>query len=913
MTKKINFKDLRPQTGCVNQIPELGLETRKTTVYNEAVVMKSTIKEVLSGNLDVSNIGPYVEQEYKKIEHMQKAQREDKAEEMIALLKRFLEQEVPKRKNQKKMMVEKGYVETGEWKIEVNPDNIYSYRRKYVCKEKTYDNIPVYEAVVYKRGRKEITSRGKTIFTSEKDSVVLGAVIEYLRNKYGSKECLLKATICFMKQKNEKEELNEYSEEGNEASVECLSDNLEPKVRFEKNMREFGLKACSKSNCDKCSMKSICTFKFPPVRKPDENKAEFKIENVQLTKPQQEAINAREGIYRINAGAGVGKTLVLSIRIVELLVSGVKPEEIMVTTFTNAGADELHKRVNAIGREYGLREKDVKKVNIMTLNSIGSMIINDFYEELGYTEKPRLLDKVKSIDILLELLDREGKIEGLDYKNLFMNQPKYKGAVHTLLCIFEEIQAERMSESEYIRKAAELADEDEYSNIKERAAQIYQFYEKYAEELVRKNYISYADQEDAAFKVLVNHPVLFCEKYRYSHILIDEFQDCSERQIELATEMMSNPDFKSLMVVGDDSQAIYGFRHTSPKYIIDFPKYIGSDDVNDIFIVENRRSSPEIINLANHVNELNENRIKKDLIPVKEPNGKIPLLYGEEFEENLIEDLAENVKKQIDDGCSLEDICIIAMKKTELLKIQSELSKLSVPSMLKVNENIFDNSRVQALISLAKFFEQPEDSTSLLTYLNALSENKIIGMKNTEIKALIDINQSEYNRLIKNMTEEECMEYFLRCAEALDDDRDTIYKGFLQEVKDYEPSGFMDLVYYIIKNETYNIKKEALQEGEYNAVTLTTAHSSKGKEWPVVYADISNFDQTDLNNSEEIEERRRLLFVAITRAKDELYIYSTMKKGSERSVVYRDNRFYSELEKMADENIIKKHVLLPFR
>ena len=144
-------------------------------------------------------------------------------------------------------------------------------------------------------------------------------------------------------------------------------------------------------------------------------------------------------------------------------------------------------------------------------------------------------------------------------------------------------------------------------------------YDQYQAVLKQKGLIEFDDQEILAFQILDMFPNYLNEKFCFRHIIVDEFQDTSAGQIDFIKRLKEMDTFQSLMVVGDDSQAIFGFRDTSPEYIIHFENYIG-DHVDDIYLLENHRSTPEIIAFANALNDLNEDKVEKALVATR-PHG----------------------------------------------------------------------------------------------------------------------------------------------------------------------------------------------------------------------------------------------------------------------------------------------------
>jgi superfamily I DNA/RNA helicase len=208
-----------------------------------------------------------------------------------------------------------------------------------------------------------------------------------------------------------------------------------------------------------------------------------------------------------------------------------------------------------------------------------------------------------------------------------------------------------------------------------------------------------------------------------------------------------------------------------------------------------------------------------------------------------------------------------------------------------------DNSRVNAAIELAGLFNNPEATKCLLIYLNALHDGKFTNYSTFQVNKIIKKNHEDFKKLYFSLGNEQKMDYFLNLLQVLDDGRDSVYTKFIEMIKNRKYATVEKLVEYIIKFKLYGSDLQFSQEGNYNAVTLTTAHSSKGKEWNVVYNTISRYDGIGNVSSEEVEETRRLFFVSTTRAKKELIVLATEYVGGEDNPDRHINRYLKEVKK----------------
>lgn len=305
--------------------------------------------------------------------------------------------------------------------------------------------------------------------------------------------------------------------------------------------------------CDYCSYSPICFLERNEeveldVVKEDVEKAS---DEFSLTSSQREAVLFSEGVMRINAGAGSGKTTIISIRISELLQRGCNPSDILLITFTNKGAEEMREKI-----KYWLDrdnvDVDVSDLNIMTFNAFGGNIVSKNHTLLGFKENPVLAEKIDKYDIILEILKGKEKIESLNYANPLMNFRYSQGAIIQLERAFDYIKSHLISSPEDFAKqySQRLMVEDE--NIGDWKA-IYELYEEYNKVLKDKNLIEYQDQVNFVLKLISEYPERL-DGLDYSHLIVDEFQDSDNQQMDIIMFLANQPKFTSLMVVGDDSQ-----------------------------------------------------------------------------------------------------------------------------------------------------------------------------------------------------------------------------------------------------------------------------------------------------------------------------------------------------------------------
>lgn len=636
---------------------------------------------------------------------------------------------------------------------------------------------------------------------------------------------------------------------------------------------------CDEEDCETCDFYQVCRYKKSPIIK-EKVKVVKSLRDLSLTPTQEKAVSFMEGLCRINAGAGAGKTLILALRVVTLMMNGVSPKDICTITFTNTGAEEMKTRIQLYNEDFGTGE-DVSELTCTTFNAFGDSIVKQEYTTLGFTREPRLIDDIERSVIISKLLNKT-PILGLDYRNFNMNTKNCKGALHMTRKIFQIIKSNNFSygdEKEIVKK---LDTETRFLDVKS-IPKIIELFMEFDSILKEECLIEFADQELLVFDVLRKNPYYF-DDLGFKHIIVDEFQDSNKTQIELIKALRNSPKFESLMVVGDDSQAIFGFRDTSPENIINFFDLMGEEG-EDIYLLENHRSTPEIIEFANKINQMNKNRVLKDLIATR-PHGKPPVVRGFWSRDKEYEYIIEKIQEKRMEGLEFEDIAFIASNKYELLEMADRLTKAGIPSVLLNPEVLIENSRVLAAIDLVAFLLDPTSTKSALSYLNAQLGGQLLQYSDDDIKRMIEAKQMEAYHFAKLPNNSFKRNRFHEMLESINPEKDEVYDSFLKALKSKVSleKEFEYCTNFLDFGTDAMIKREC----DYPGVVLTTAHSSKGLEWPVVFNSITKYDSKDLRRHyNQIEEKRRLLFVSATRARDELYITGLyIAFGSKEDEVY---------------------------
>jgi DNA helicase-2/ATP-dependent DNA helicase PcrA len=613
-----------------------------------------------------------------------------------------------------------------------------------------------------------------------------------------------------------------------------------------------------------------------------------------LNEKQKEAVIKSEGPLLVLAGAGSGKTRVLTTKVAYLILElGVSPSSILAITFTNKAAKEMKERIISMIGNIGYQ------IQISTFHSFGLMIIRENYSMLGLDKNFTILDSDDSNTIIKKIC----KDKGLDPKvyNPKMIKNKISSAKNELL------------DSKGYSKYAFTEFEEEVVSI----------YEKYEEKLRLSNSLDFDDLLMLPIKLFKSHPEIL-QKYqeRFKYVLVDEYQDTNEAQYIL-TKMIS-AKYKNICVVGDNDQSIYAFRGANYKNILNFEADYKNPSV--IMLEENYRSTKNILNCANCIIKNNKERKDKNLWTSNEEGDKIKYHKAND-EKDEASYVALEVLKLINQGVSRNDIAILYRTNAQSRNLEEAFLKNNIPYKVVGSFYFYKRKEIKDLICYLKLLYNIHDDVSLTRIINVPKRG--IGLKtieNLENKAL-EKKTSMYNSiesgkelLFKNTIEKiRNKQNELSLTELVDYILDeTGMKAELESEKSIEADirlenleEFKTITKHFEERDGSVSLEEFLEEISLVAdieehkdltdvVTLMTIHSSKGLEFDYVFLvgmEEGIFPHSNsFSSSEDLEEERRLCYVAITRAKKNLCIVNARK----RTIFGQDNynvpsRFVEEI------------------
>ena len=741
--------------------------------------------------------------------------------------------------------------------------NKHKEGRKWVYDEET---VFVLEAVRLFTGKPTVKESSKILDTGISTRlelyVMLKAMEHIAKEEYPGQQIMLRASYYFLQK--EREDDKKYSEEffdgkgGNVITLQSYVDDMSNVDKtFEPQMKEF-LKGQSVSSekCKTCRSRVLCEY-YDAAEPLTEEERPKPVSLPILSPNQEKAASALEGNVRVIATAGSGKTTAMAYRIMNLLKAGVQPEKIGCFTFTNAGAGEMRDRIKGFCGLAGI-DVDFDKMIISTIHSFGDSLLKQYYNLLGYSKPPVLINEIQKTKIIESILSESSPIEALidKYKNFYLDMFRAKGILELMKGYFSSIM-EGMSQDEFAEKTGfDTTTVDSIYNM-------YMQYDKYKKDACL---IEHSDQELGVLKLLRVKPDLF-DEVGIEHISVDEYQDTSNVQFSIINEMRKAKCVKSLFIVGDDDQSIYGFRDANVELIKNFFEMIGENGL-DVQLMENRRATHNIVDFASILISYNQNRIEKHPKSTNEEGEPVCVsaFASKEDEQEYIVDVIEDLIKN---GRKDNEIAILAPTNAELMVYADMLKKRGIESVSINPEPILENPRVVGAVGLVKFMLNNSEFNGT-AYINARDNGTAITKSDEEIRQEILNLQNEVKN-IKNVTG--LFEKF----KALDqEENDEIYQSFLEDINTamedaVKQENLHAVCEYVMDFERFGQKQTARKEKAYNGVVLSTMHSSKGKEWPVVFCSVTKMHGRDLK-PEDIDEKNRLLFVACTRAKKELYI-----------------------------------------
>ncbi|MFC1666335.1 ATP-dependent helicase [Candidatus Omnitrophota bacterium] len=630
-----------------------------------------------------------------------------------------------------------------------------------------------------------------------------------------------------------------------------------------------------------------------------------------LNPAQLEAVRMMEGSYLVIAGAGSGKTRILVYRVAHLVEKGVDPEEILLLTFTRKSAQEMLLKATL------MLDERCKKVSGGTFHSFANMVLRKYARRIGMPNNFTIMDQS----------DAENAVN-LVRKNLGFGSTDTKfPRKKALLSI--------ISKSVNTPYDISLVIESEYPHFAEYMESIKKIKRSYAKYKRGKGLLDYDDLLVYLKELLSSNKDIrsrLSKKYKY--IMVDEYQDTNKLQADILYLLLS--EHKNIMAVGDDSQSIYAFRGANFKNIIDFPKIFKGSRI--ITLEENYRSIQPILDLTNRVIDFAAEKFRKNLFTRKK-GANMPHFIETENENRQSERIVEKVMELRSRGIKLGDIAVLFRSGWHSNDLEVELSRNNMPFIKYGGRKFVESSHVKDIISHLRVFYNIKDEIS---WSRVFTLMKGVGPKTAE-KMFKRISQdknalSSDDKLFKKTKDAERLAEVFK--EACGEDKtpfDIIkmfnvyyepifrerYDDFHKRVNDLGSLERIALRYGRIEDFLTDMALEPPEEGvvkknsdntDKSKLVLSTIHSAKGLEWHTVF--IIHVSEgcvpsyQSIGNDDSIEEERRLLYVAMTRAKENLYMLKPMIDLSPRNyLINKNGPSFMEISRFLREgNILKKYV-----
>jgi DNA helicase-2/ATP-dependent DNA helicase PcrA len=638
----------------------------------------------------------------------------------------------------------------------------------------------------------------------------------------------------------------------------------------------------------------------------------------ELNEEQFAVATAPAGAALVIAGAGTGKTRAITYRVAYLVEHGVSPSRIMLATFTNRAAREMLRRVEQLT---GGGSDVARRVWGGTFHRIANLVLRRHAEAIGYTAGFSILDSEDARDFIAACVDEAG----VDIKARRFPKPE---VLHDIISYatntdrpIEDVIPRRYPFFEPLTQAVKRVDRI------------------YMERKRERNVMDYDD-------LLLNWKRLLLEKdevarlyqEQFEHILVDEYQDTNRLQAEIVDLLAVR--HRGVMVVGDDAQSIFAFRGASVEGIQEFPRRY--PEARLYRLETNYRSTPEILAVANTAIAANRRQFPKMLRAARSSQGLQPALVPCRDADQQAAFVASRVLELRDEGMALDEIAVLYRSHFHSLELQLELARRGIPYTIRSGVRFFEQAHIKDVIAYLRLTVNPRDELAwkrvlrLIPNVGAATANRVwerIGPAPDPLALVLrgeadaaaarrGTGWSEFRSLLEELTREELRSNPGRQIEIV---LARGYEAHLEATYENAEGRLEDLRQLAHYSSRYNSTAEFLSElallstegygaprplvgedvieggDEDELLTLSSVHQAKGLEWSAVFviwaADGKFPSPRSLRDPEGEEEERRLWYVALTRAKDQLYLsYPLVVTDYNRqTVLQRPSRFVTEV------------------
>ncbi len=628
------------------------------------------------------------------------------------------------------------------------------------------------------------------------------------------------------------------------------------------------------NSVSKISKNTTSARKKYVLKKKNETVINYKVNyESDLNSAQLEAVKSKNGSILVIAGAGSGKTKTLTYRVARLIEDGVKPENILLLTFTKKAAAEMLNRATVV------LDSRCEKVAGGTFHSFSNLLLRKYSKYLGLKNNFTIMDRADCEDVIKHNVGK-----------MFPKKEKRFPKKSTILDIY----------SKSINKVTQtrLIIENEYPQFLHCEDAIIEIHKAYVTYKRENSVLDYDDLLLYVKLLLENNENLrkrISNEYKY--IMVDEYQDTNTLQSDVIKLLAS--EHGNIMAVGDDSQSIYSFRGANYKNILNFPNMFENTKI--IKLEQNYRSTQNILNFTNKIIEKAKEKYTKVLFS-EIKSDVVPALICAKDSQMEADFICQRILELLDEGIPLSDICVLARNARMSYNLEIELSKRAIPFQKFGGPKFLETAHIKDIVSHIRVLINPDDVISytrillLLRGVGASTVNNIMPVlkgnlnpdikllpsnKTTSITPLVEILQKLRHYLPKKKPSEIVEEIIAYYKPILKDK----YDDFAKREKDLDHFIYLSGQYSNLEDFISDLALEPPEqsvEGMYKhnvddeALTISTIHSAKGLEWDSVFiigAVDGRFPSAySFNSEEEMDEELRLLYVAATRAKNNLYI-----------------------------------------
>jgi DNA helicase II / ATP-dependent DNA helicase PcrA len=629
----------------------------------------------------------------------------------------------------------------------------------------------------------------------------------------------------------------------------------------------------------------------------------------ELNDQQYEAVTSGPGPALVLAGAGSGKTRTLTYRVAWLLDNGVEPESILLLTFTNKAAREM------LGRVAALLPLETRAIWGGTFHSIGNRLLRRHAREIGFQPGFTIMDREDSEDLISAVVGSSG----IDTSEVRFPTAEVLGDIFSFALNTDRPVPEVITEK--------------YRRFQPLTNQIGFIQKKYEE---RKRFANAMDFDDLLVKTVQvlqqNSAIAEFYQRHFQFILVDEYQDTNKLQSELVDLLAIH--HQSVMVVGDDAQSIYSWRGANYQNILDFPRRYPNARIYRI--ETNYRSVPEILALANAAILANTKQFSKTLRAYRDGSEIRPALVSLFDTNQQAAFVAQRILELREEGVDLGSMAVLYRAHFQSLEVQLALTRSGIPFSITSGLRFFEQAHIKDVAAFMKFVINPADEVAFKRMARLLPG---VAVKTAEklweqLSAVPDSERGDFRNWLGHCrVGQKPAKAWQQLGYTLDEIAparqpvspsrmiriilEAIYDDYLQsKYANYEqrrddltslesyartfeaPVDFLSQLSLMATAETESIREP---DQETEKITLSTIHQAKGLEWRAVFViwltDGMFPSSRSLGSADAIEEERRLFYVAVTRAKDELYLTypAFWAGGSVENRLQRPSRFLKEI------------------